>query len=66
LSRELTDLVIITIVMIVLALYYPLFGALLSLFILWHSIHNGLIGRRNAAIGCTALAIFNLGAHTMM
>lgn len=55
-----TDLAILTIVMALMALYLPLYGALFSLFILWHSHRNGLIARRNAAIACTALSVVNL------
>lgn len=43
-----------------LALFAPLYGALISLFVVWHSHHNGLEARRNIAIACTALAIFDL------
>ncbi|HEX3975554.1 MAG TPA: hypothetical protein VHW96_04780 [Solirubrobacteraceae bacterium] len=37
-----------------------MYGALISLFVVWHSHHNGLEARRNIAIACTALAIFDL------
>jgi len=48
--------------MLILALFAPLFGALLALFALWHSHHNGLVGRRNAAGVCAAIALVNLFA----
>jgi hypothetical protein len=60
LTNDVTDLVVITLIMLLLALFAPLFGALLALFIVWHSQRNGLTARRNIAIGCAALAIFNL------
>ena len=59
-QRDLVDLLVPAIVLILLALFAPLFGALISLFIVWHSHHNALTARRNIAIATTALAIFNL------
>ena len=58
--RDLIDVLVPAIVLLLLALYAPLFGALLSLFVVWHSHHNGLPARRNVAIACAGLAIFNL------
>ncbi len=46
--------------MLLLALFAPLFGALLALFIVWQGQRNGEIARRNIAIVCAAIAIFNL------
>lgn len=54
------------IVLLLLALFAPLYGALLSLFVVWHSHHNGLEGRRNVAIACAALAIFDLLAPQVL
>ena len=34
--------------------------ALIALLVVWHSHHNGLTARRNVAIACTGLAIFDL------
>jgi hypothetical protein len=65
-SRETTDAVILTIVMLLLALYAPIYGAVFGLFIVWHSVHNGLTTRRNVAIACSALAIFNLMAPSVL
>jgi hypothetical protein len=65
-SREMTDLVILTVVMLLLALYAPIYGAVFGLFIVWHSVHNGLTTRRNVAIACSALAIFNLVAPSVL
>lgn len=50
------------VVLVLLALYAPLYGALISLFIVWHSHDNGITARRNLAIACTVLAIFDLVA----
>jgi hypothetical protein len=55
-----TDLVVVTLVMLLLAVFAPLFGALFALFIVWHAQRNGLVARRTVAIVCAALAIFNL------
>jgi hypothetical protein len=49
-----------TVIMLLLALFAPLVGAVLALFILWHSHRNGLVGRRNAAGVCAAVALLNL------
>ena len=57
---DLTDLVVLTLIMLVLALFVPLYGAVFSLFMVWHSHHNSLVARRNAAAACAALALFNL------
>jgi hypothetical protein len=62
LADDVTDLVVVTVVMLLLALFAPLFGALLSLFTVWHAHHNGPVARRNSAIVCAAIAIFNLAA----
>jgi hypothetical protein len=58
--RDLVELLVPAVVLLLLALFAPLYGALVSLFIVWHSHHNGLTARRNIAIACTALAIFDL------
>ena len=52
--------------MLLLALFAPLFGALFALFIVWHAHHHGPIVRRNIAIVCAALAIFNLAAPDVL
>jgi hypothetical protein len=62
LGSDVTDLVLVTLVLLLLALFAPLFGALLALFIVWHGHHNGLVARRNIAVVCAAIAIFNLAA----
>lgn len=66
LTNDVTDLVVITVVMLLLSLFAPLFGALLALFIIWHSHTNGLVARRNVAIVCAAIAIFNLAAPQVL
>jgi hypothetical protein len=55
-----TDLLVVAVVLLLMALYLPLYGALLALFIVWHSNRHALIARRNIAIAGSALAIFNL------
>jgi hypothetical protein len=65
-SRDATDLVVLAAIMLLLALFAPLFGALFALFIVWHSHHNGFPLRRNLAYACAALAIFNLFAPTAL
>ncbi len=52
--------------MLVLALFAPLVGALFALFIVWHSHHNGRVGRRNAAVVCAALALLNVFAPSLI
>lgn len=59
-QRDLVELLVPAVVLLILALYVPLYGALIALFIVWHSHRNAIIARRNIAIACTALAIFNL------
>lgn len=67
LSNDVTDLVVVTVIMLLLALFAPLFGALLALFIVWHAHTNGLVARRNVAVVCAAIAIFNLAApHVLL
>jgi hypothetical protein len=61
-----TDLVVIGLIMLLLALFAPLFGALFALFIVWHANNNGLVARRNIAIVCAGLAIFNLFAPNVL
>ena len=62
LDRDLVEVLVPGLVMLLLALYAPLFGALLSLFVVWHSHNNSLRARRNVAWVCAALAIFDLVA----
>jgi hypothetical protein len=62
LTNNVNDLVVVTLVLLLLALFAPLFGVLLALFIVWHAHHTGLVGRRNIAIVCAAIAVFNLAA----
>ena len=57
---DLFDLVVPTVVMLLVALFAPLVGVVLALFIMWHSHHNGLVWRRNVACACAALALVNL------
>ncbi len=64
--RDLLDIVIPALVLLLLALYVPFAGAILGLFIVWHSHHHALIARRNIAALCAALAIFNLFAPTVL
>ena len=52
--------------LLLFALFAPLFGVLLGLFIVWQSHHNDLIARRNIAAACAALAIFNLAAPDVL
>jgi len=60
LTNRTVDIVVVTLIMLLLALFAPLFGALLALFIVWHGQHTGEIARRNIAIVCAAIAVFNL------
>ena len=53
-------------VLLLLALFAPLFGVLLALFIVWHAHHTGLVARRNVAIICAAIAIVNLAAPQVL
>jgi hypothetical protein len=55
-----TDLVIATVVMGLLAVFAPLYGALLSALVIWQSERTGNTARRNVAIFCAALAVFDL------
>ena len=55
-----TELVVIGLILLLLALFIPLIGAIVALLVVWNSDRNGMPGRRNAAIACAALAIFNL------
>ena len=66
LTNDLMDLVVVGLVLLLLALFAPLFGALLALFMIWQSHHNGQAARRNIAIACAALAIFNLAAPSVL
>ena len=59
-TNRAVDVVVVTLIMLLLALFAPLFGALLALFIVWQGQRNGEIARRNIAIVCAAIAIFNL------
>jgi hypothetical protein len=66
-TNHVFDLVVVTLIMLLLALFAPLFGALLALFIVWHGHRNGQVARRNIAIVCAAIAIFNLAApHVLL
>jgi hypothetical protein len=60
LTGDVRDLVVVTVVLVLFALFVPLFGVLLALFIVWQSHHTGRIARRNIAIVCAAIAIVNL------
>jgi hypothetical protein len=60
LGSDVTDLVVVTLILLLFALFAPLIGAVLALFIVWHANQNGPISRRNIAIVCAGLAIFNL------
>lgn len=66
LTNNVSDLVVVGLVMLLLALFAPLFGALLALFIVWHAHHTGLVARRNIAVVCAAIAIFNLAAPQVL
>lgn len=66
LTNDVTDLVVVALVLLLLALFVPLFGALLALFIVWHAHNCGLVARRNIAIVCAAIAIFNLVAPDVL
>jgi hypothetical protein len=59
-TNRAVDLVVVTLIMLLLALFAPLFGALLALFTVWHGQRSGEIARRNVAVVCAAIAIFNL------
>jgi hypothetical protein len=61
-QRDLIELLVPALVLLLLALYAPLYGALIALFVVWHSHRNSLNARRNIALACTALAIFNVVA----
>ena len=60
------DLIVTTIVMVLLSLYFPLYGALLALYILWQSHRAGQDATRNAAIACLALAVLDLVAPEVL
>ena len=66
LANNVTDLIVVALVMLLLALFAPLFGALLALFVGWQSNRTGLVARRNIAIVCGAIAIFNLAAPDVL
>jgi hypothetical protein len=66
LGNDIKDLVVVTVVLLLLALFAPLFGVLLALFLVWQSHRTGLVARRNIAIVCAAVAIFNLAAPTVL
>jgi len=66
LTNNVTDLIVITLIMLLLALFAPLFGVLLALFIVWHAHHNGPVARRNIAIVCAGIAIVNLAAPNVL
>jgi hypothetical protein len=66
LSNDATDLAVVTLVLLLLALFVPLVGALLALFMVWHAHHNSQVGRRNVAIVCAAIAVFNLVAPEVL
>jgi hypothetical protein len=66
LGHDGADLVVAALIMLLLALFAPLFGALLALLIVWHAHHNGPVARRNTAIVCAAIAIFNLAAPQVL
>jgi hypothetical protein len=57
---------VVALVLLLLALFAPLFGALLAVFIGWQSNRTGLVARRNIAIVCAAIAIFNLAAPNVL
>jgi len=57
---------VVAVVLLLLALFAPLFGALLALFMIWQGHHNGLTARRNIAMVCAAIAIFNLVAPSVL
>lgn len=58
--RDLVELLVPAVVLLLLALYAPLFDALIALFVVWHNHHNGLTARRDVAVVCASLAIFDL------
>lgn len=55
-----TELAIVSALMLLLSLFAPLFGLAFSLLIVWQANNNGDNTRRNIAILCAALAIFNI------
>ncbi len=65
-ARDLVELLVPAVVLLLLALYVPLYGALIALFVVWHSHRNSLNARRNIATACTGLAIFNLVAPDVL
>ena len=58
LSTDLTDLVVITLIMLLLAMFAPIYGALLALLVFWHAHHHALTVRRRVAGLCAGLALF--------
>jgi hypothetical protein len=64
--RDWLELLVPAVVLLLLALFAPLYGALIALFVVWHSHHNGLTARRNIAIACAALAILDLFAPDLI
>jgi hypothetical protein len=65
-SREGGELAFLAVVLALLGLYAPLYGALFSLFVVWHSHRNSLTARRNVAIAGAALAILDLVAPQLL
>jgi uncharacterized iron-regulated membrane protein len=60
LSKDVTDLLVVGLIMLLLALFAPLYGAVLALIVFLQAQHNGVTARRNVAAVCAGLAIFNL------
>jgi hypothetical protein len=65
-GTDLGELIVISLIMLLLALFAPLLGAVLALYLVWHGNRYGPVARRNVAIFCAALAIFNLFAPTVL
>jgi hypothetical protein len=60
LTDRATELVVLTALMLLLAVFTPLYGVLLALFLLWHGQRTGRVGVRNAAIVACAVALLQL------
>jgi hypothetical protein len=60
LSHDASQLVVVALILLALALFAPEWGALVSLLMLLRAINNSLPAQRNIAIPCAALALLNL------
>lgn len=59
-SHDATETLVIAAIMLLLATFAPLYGAVLSLVVVWRADQNSQPARRNIAVICAAFAVFNL------